>query len=200
MDMNKTLSYYEKNAKIFAEQTLAVDFSATQDKFLGEIPAGAHILDFGCGSGRDSKYFLEKGYAVTAIDGSSELCSIASDYTGMKVKQMLFQDLNETEVYDGIWACASVLHLQIEPLADVFGRMSRAVKNGGIIYVSFKYGSFDGERHGRWFTNFTEEKFTGFLQVFSELSIEEMWKSSDVRAGREDEKWLNIILRKTVSC
>ncbi|MBQ6480684.1 MAG: class I SAM-dependent methyltransferase [Anaerolineaceae bacterium] len=196
--MNGTLDYYNLNAEDYAKQTLTVDFSDTQDRFLKKLPAGALILDFGCGAGRDTKYFLEHGYIVTAVDGSPELCEIASKHTGIPVRQMFFQDLNDAEAYDGIWACASVLHLPIDILNDVFSRMSTAVRTNGILYVSFKYGCFEGQRNGRWFTDFTEEKFLTFLQRFSELAIEKMWTSNDVRPGRENEKWLNIILRKTV--
>ena len=196
--MNGTLDYYNLNAEDYAKQTLTVDFSDTQDRFLKKLPAGALILDFGCGAGRDTKYFLEHGYIVTAVDGSPELCEIASKHTGIPVRQMFFQDLNDAEAYDGIWACASVLHLPIDILNDVFSRMSTAVRTNGILYVSFKYGCFEGQRNGRWFTDFTEEKFLTFLQRFSDLAIEKMWTSNDVRPGRENEKWLNIILRKTV--
>ena len=197
--MNGTLDYYNSNAADYAKQTLTVDFSETQDRFLEKLPAGALILDFGCGAGRDTKYFLEHGYIVTAVDGSPELCEIASKHTGIPVRQMFFQDLNDAEAYDGIWACASVLHLPIDILNDVFSRMSTAVRTNGILYVSFKYGCFEGERNDRWFTDFTEEKFLTFLQRFPELAIVNMWTSNDVRPGRENEKWLNIILQKTVS-
>ncbi|OUQ18285.1 hypothetical protein B5E82_08840 [Lachnoclostridium sp. An138] len=106
--MQKTLEYYNRNAREFAEGTSGVDFSGIQNRFLSHLPEGALILDFGCGSGRDTRYFLGKGFRVEAADGSEELCRLASVYTGIPVKQMLFQELEETEKYDGIWACASI--------------------------------------------------------------------------------------------
>lgn len=120
--LNQTLLYYNENAKKFTEGTLYVDFSYTQNKFLSRLVDGAKILDFGCGSGRDTKYFLEKGYEVEAIDGSEELCKIASAYTG------------------------------------VIQKMEAALKAKGIIYTSFKYGNFEGERNSRYFTDMTEER------------------------------------------
>ena len=101
--MQKTLNYYNANAKTFTQNTMNVDFKSTQERFLKRIPRASNILDFGCGSGRDTKYFLSQGYNVTAIDGSEELCRLASEYTGIPVKHMLFQDLEEENVYDGIW-------------------------------------------------------------------------------------------------
>lgn len=102
-----TLDYYNKNAKKFITGTISVDFGIVQNRFLDKLHPGAEILDYGCGSGRDTKYFLEQGCKVTAIDGSQELCKLASEYTGIPVKHMLFRDLDEKEAYDGIWACSS---------------------------------------------------------------------------------------------
>lgn len=153
-------------------------------------------MDYGCGSGRDIKYFLEQGCKVTAIDGSQELCKLASEYTGIPVKHMLFQDLDEKEVYDGIWACSSILHVPANELRDIIKKMANALRAHGIIYTSFKYGTFEGERNGRYFTDMTEETFAKLIQDMDELEIEEQWITSDVRPGRGEEKWLNLILRK----
>ena len=195
---NKTLDYYNQNAESFIQGTVSVDFKQTQDKFLQSL-TGKTILDFGCGSGRDTKYFIESGYAVTAIDGSEELCKSASAYTGIQVKHMLFQDLDEVDCYDGIWACSSILHLPKEELKIVTQKMSRALKPNGIIYTSFKYGNFEGERNGRYFTDFTLDEFKDFISDVKDIAIEEYWITGDVRPGREDEKWLNLILRKIAS-
>ncbi len=192
----KTLNYYNEKTEEFIDATVSVDFSATQNKFLSLLPQGAHILDFGCGSGRDTKYFLDKGFLVTAVDGSVELCKFASKFTGQEVKQLFFQDLSEVEAYDGIWACSSILHLPYADLKDVFQKMIRAVKCGGVIYTSFKYGTFEGERNGRYFTDMNEEKFKSFLEDVAGIKIEELWIAGDVREGRGSEKWLNLILRK----
>ncbi|MBQ6343076.1 MAG: class I SAM-dependent methyltransferase [Anaerolineaceae bacterium] len=194
--MNQTLKYYDENAEKFAADTLAVDFTSTQERFLSKLPSGAVILDFGCGSGRDTIYFLDRGYRVTAVDGSPELCKLASAYTGIPIRQMLFRELADTETYDGIWACASILHVPSAELPDIFRRMITALKPGGAMYVSFKYGIFEGERNDRWFTDFTEEAFAAFLMQFPKLTIEDQWISADVRPGRFNERWLNVILGK----
>lgn len=193
---DKTLAYYDERTKEFIDSTLYVDFAETQDKFIRRLPEQAYILDFGCGSGRDTKYFLERGFKVTAIDGSAELCKFASQFTEIEVKHMFFQELADVEMYDGIWACASILHLPYAELERVLAKMERAVKNGGIIYTSFKYGSFEGERNGRYFADMDEEKFKHLLACVLQLRIEELWVTGDVRAGRSEEKWLNVILRK----
>ena len=194
--MNNTIQYYQQNAEQFSRETRSVDFSQNQDKFMSKLKKNDTILDFGCGSGRDTKCFLEHGFQVEAIDGSEELCRLAGEFTGIKVKHLLFQELAEKNIYDGIWACSSILHLPKQELIEVIQKMSLALKSKGIIYTSFKYGTFEGERNGRYFTDMTEDSFEEILQATKELQIEEQWITSDVRPERGNEKWLNLILRK----
>lgn len=195
-DIDKTLKYYNENAQSFASGTVSVKFTEVQDKFLEKLNSDAYILDFGCGAGRDTKYFLSRGYQIDAIDGSEQLCRIASKYTGIKVRQMLFQELDEKEKYDGIWACASILHLPKKQLREVLKNMYAALKSKGWIYTSFKYGEFEGERNGRYFTDFTTDTFKDFIHDMHGLKIEEQWITGDVRPGRGEEKWLNLLLQK----
>ena len=194
--ISTTLNYYNQNADSFIQGTVSVDFSQVQDKFLERLNVGDYILDFGCGSGRDTKYFLKKGMVVDAIDGSVNLCKLASEYTGIKVRNILFQELDEQEKYDGIWACASILHLSKEELSVVLDKMIAALKKNGIIYTSFKYGDFEGERNGGYFTVFTVESFKEFIENVADVEIVEYWITGDVRQGRGEERWLNIILQK----
>ena len=196
MTDNHTLSYYNARAQEFVQGTVAVNFHITQDSFLAQLEKGASILDFGCGSGRDTKYFLERGFAVEATDGSAELCKLASEYTGISVKQLLFDELEAVDKYDGIWACASILHLEWADLVVVMQKMVRALKGEGVIYTSFKYGQFSGERNGRFFTDLDEEGLARLLKEVGGLVVKELWITGDVRPGRGEEKWLNVLLTK----
>ena len=191
-----TLRYYADQAVSFVQATIDADMSESRDRFLSQLSAGAHILEFGCGSGRDAKAFLESGYQVDAVDGSEELCRLAREITGIPVRQMLFRELDVKDFYDGIWACASILHLPKRELQDVMHRIAAALKPGGILYTSFKYGNFEGIRGGRYFTNFTEESLTEFWAEFPALKIKELWITQDVRPGREEERWSNLLARR----
>lgn len=193
---NTTLDYYNKNSLDFVLLTRDVDFREIQNKFLAQIASNGSILDLGCGSGRDTKYFLSKGYDVEAWDGSIELCKAASEFTQIDVKNKLFQDLSVYSLYDGIWACSSILHLPLDELILVMTKIESALKNHGILYTSFKYGEFSGERNGRYFTDMTEDIFDSILQRCPHFQIIEIWKTGDVRPGRHAEQWLNILLRK----
>ena len=193
---SKTIDYYNRNASFYATDTFLADCSEIQEKFMSKLFPGAKVLDFGCGSGRDAAVFLKHGFDVTATDGSEELCRIASENTGLKVVHLYFRHIDYREEFDGIWACASILHLSYDELSVVLPKMVTALKPEGILYASFKYGDFEGVRNGRYFCDFTEKRFAGLINGISGIALEEQWISRDVRPGRNGEKWLNIILRK----
>ena len=195
--MDKTLEYYNKNAKEFVEGTLNADMSVLYTMFRKYVPSGSVILDMGCGSGRDTKYFTGQGYTVVAMDGSEELCKLAENYTGQEVLCMAFNELDAVEQFDGIWACSSILHVPKDDLPDILHRIQRALKLGGYLYASFKYGAFSGNRNGRYFTDLTEDQFTHILDAVGGFEVIESFVSKDVRAGRADEKWLNLFLKRT---
>jgi len=193
---DKTIDYYNSNTRAFMESTKNVAFESMQQKFLKQIPEHGRILDFGCGSGRDAKYFQEHGYQVDASDGSEELCKAASAYTGIAVKHMYFEELAADRLYDGIWACASILHVHKEDLPEILSKMCKALKNDGTMYVSFKYGTFQGERNGRYFTDLDEKGLKEVIKNIPDLVLKETWVTSDARPGRENEKWLNAFLKR----
>ena len=191
-----TLDYYNKNARRYSQETLDVDFKEQRHMLLKYLKPGAHILDLGCGAGRDSKVFLQQGYQVTSIDGSKALCEIASRHIGQEVICQRFQDLDQKDTYHGIWACASLLHLPMLELSSMIRRVSTALKAGGYFYASFKYGELEGERNGRYFTDLTEDRLKDLLLPFGELALIETEITKDVRAGREQELWLNFVVKK----
>lgn len=194
--MSETINYYDKNVNVFFETTVNADMSEQYNFFEKYLYKGAALLDCGCGSGRDTKYFLEKGYDVIAIDGSKELCMKASKLTGIDIKHMFFQDINFGKRFDGIWACASLLHLSKEDLIEVINKLKLAMTSRGVLYISFKYGEFCGIRNGRYFLDLTEGVLNKIIGIVGGLKVKETYISVDVRPGRENEKWLNAIITK----
>lgn len=194
--MNNTLQYYNEHAELFTADTQSSDMTEKYAPFLNRLSDGAHIMDLGCGSGRDSAKFLQMGYTVTSVDGSEELCRIAEAHTGQTVHYMLFDEIPWQNQFDGVWACASLLHCTMEELPHVLQKVANSLKAGGVLYLSFKYGDFEGMRNGRYFTNLTEESLQKLIADMPELSIEKMYQTGDVRPGREHELWLNAITIK----
>jgi len=194
-----TLDFYERNGAKFAAQTQPLDMSGFYKPFLAQMRAHGHILDAGCGSGRDTKAFLERGYQVTAFDASQTLVNIASAYPGLPVRKMTFQEMAFHNEFDGVWACASLLHIPLDELAGVLVRCANALKSGGVLYLSFKYG--DGQRiaeDGRQFTDMNEARLTRLLQSDKSLALDTVWTNADSRPGR-NEVWLNAIARKVAN-
>ncbi len=195
--MNITKQYYQDNAQDFFDSTVNADLSSHYDRFLRYVPEHGRILDFGCGSGRDSKAFLQRGYTVEAIDGSSEMCRLASDHCGIQVRCMDFLDLNEVEKYDAIWACASLLHVAKDLMSTVIIKMRDALVSTGVMYISFKFGNYEGERNGRFFFDVTPEVFSDLISRVFGLKVIEEWFTEDVRPEKETQ-WYNVILKKDI--
>ncbi|EGV51672.1 tellurite resistance protein [endosymbiont of Riftia pachyptila (vent Ph05)] len=188
------MDYYENNAKAFVEATLWVDMQLLYQRFLPLLPERAHILDAGCGSGRDAKSFIERGYQVTAFDASAEIAALAEKEIRQPVQVQRLQDIQYQHQFDGIWACASLLHVPAKELPDVFRRLACALKPNGVIYCSFKYGQGEYEKQGRRFTDMDEAGLGMLVAELEVLAIKELWVTADRRPGREHELWLNGIL------
>jgi len=193
--MSDTITYYQDNSKSFFDSTVNADVNSLYDHFIKYVPIGSYILDFGCGSGRDTKYFLERGYRVDAIDGSDKLCQLASEHTGITVKCMDYMSLVSHEEYDAIWACASLLHIPSEKLPAIMSKLKEALKPSGIVYLSFKFGDYEGVRDGRYFTDMTSERFSAILNNIQGFVMVEEWFSEDVRPEKNT-KWYNAIIYK----
>ena len=190
------IGFYEANAQDYFDRTVGLDVSSLYNPFTRLVPAGGHILDAGCGSGRDSLAFLQLGYEVTAFDGSSRLAKMAAELTGLPVRQMRFQKMDFEDQFDGIWACASLLHVPRSEIRDVVVRFIRALKPGGCWYMSFKHGDGESEVGERMFNNYTSDSLGELLAEFPQLDLGMMWVTPDLRPERADEKWLNAIFRR----
>ena len=193
--MNNTLDFYNNNSKEYIETTLSADMSHLYNDFLNNIPKGGHILDLGCGSGRDSVEFIKRGYKITAVDGSKELANAASKIIGQQVICSKFEDLKLTETFHGIWASASLLHVNKNDIVDVIKNLSSNLKPNGVFYMSFKYGENEYiDEKDRYFNCYTEKTFKEMLSQVPNLKIKTIYKSGDTLGGRNNLVWLNIIL------
>lgn len=192
MDINS--KYYTENADAFIENTINCDMSVQYNLFLKYAKEQGKILDLGFGSGRDMIHFKNLGFDVEGID-PTEVFVENMKKQGFNVRKQYAEEIIEENVYDGIWACASLLHVKKENLNDVFKRCFNALKEKGILYCSFKYGEFEGIRNERFFVYLNEESFKDIIKDTG-FDIEKITYTLDVRPDRADEKWINAILRK----
>ena len=170
-----TLQFYRRNAEAYAGREIT-SRHARMTKFLALLPAGAAILELGCGAGGDSAEMIARGYDVTPTDGSPELAEIASRKLGRPVDTLLFHDLKAVAAYDGVWANACLLHVPREQLAGVLALIHRALKPGGAFYASYKAGEDDGRDALDRYYNYPTEDWLratyGEAGAWRDLSIE----------------------------
>jgi SAM-dependent methyltransferase len=194
--MDETLTYYNQNADAFVEGTQNADMSEQYRFFLKHLSPDCRILDLGCGSGRDSAYFSSLGFKVTAVDGSEELCKRVKANYGIDAICIKFEDIPFAAEFDAIWACASLLHVKKADMPNVMDKVSAALKPGGILYASFKYGSDERVSNGRFFNDYTENDIDTLLTPENQLTLLEYWITEDVRPTHSGERWLNFIAKK----
>lgn len=192
--IDKTVEYYNENAQSFFETTVNADMSLQLNDFIKLLPAEGYVLDAGCGSGRDSLALIKSGFKVEAFDASEEMCKCASDLLGQHVKLCRFEELDYSDLFDGIWACASLLHVTMKAMPEVIRRLHKALKEDGVLYASFKKGIGERYRGERKFTDADEAYLHNILQ--DRFDIIDIRESIDVRPGRENEVWMNVFARK----
>ncbi|MFX4314790.1 class I SAM-dependent methyltransferase [Enterobacter sp. 63] len=190
-----TLHYYQNHAQDFFDGTVNVNMTPLYEAFTRHLTPGSRVLDAGCGSGRDAKAFHELGYQVDAFDASSAMVELARQHSGLPVQLMSFSEIDGKAQYDGIWCCASLLHVPSSELPAVMQKLADALKPGGVWYVSFKYGNGERVQGERRFTDMDEVGLRGLLAVVSGVEIGSLWVTEDNRPGR-DEVWLNGVLKK----
>lgn len=195
-EINKTIDYYNKNSEQYIANTLHLDMGSLYRPFIEQLKPGSKILDAGCGPGRDVKFFHSSGFQVVGIDASEEMVNKAKQVTGLEILQLDFSNIKFDNEFDAIWACASLLHIPRNDMKEVLFRFSKALKNNGIFYMSFKYGVNEEIRNGRFFSNYTEVSFTQLLSSFPEFKTIKMWITPDIRPNHENEYWLNALLKK----
>lgn len=189
--------YYEAHAAEYFSATVGLDMSSVYERFLEKLASGAHIVDAGCGSGRDTKSFLQKGYVVTAFDSSPEMARVASAYTEQQCRVLRFQEMEFQNEFDAVWACASLLHVAKSEMEDVLRRFVAALKPGGIMYASFIDG--EGERiseDGRFYNCYTERSFRTLTAQIATIHEVEFWKSAESAPQQKRAPWINFLFNK----
>lgn len=196
LSTNQTQVYYSGESTNYCEESSQFDIAKDFERFLRYIPTKGHILDAGCGSGRDAKALVELGHDVTAFDYNANIAGWASSYTGLAVQVRSFFDVDESDAYDGIWASASLLHVPQPMLILALNRLACALKRGGVIYMSFKVGDSPTiDERGRSFTNLNIDQLSRELSCTDGLELIDIWTSESELRGRQ-QRWTNALARR----
>lgn len=190
------IDYYNKYAAKVFEDTVDQNMESITGEFLALLDEGDTILDMGCGSGRDSLTFYELGYDVTPLDASEEMCRLAEVHTGLDVLQMSYEEMEFDGAFDGVWACAALIHIPKEELSGIFARVAKALDEDGIFYLSMRLGDFEGFRGERYFSFYSEKELRSYLEADGFFRVEKEWITRDVRSNHPDTQWINVLARK----
>ena len=192
-----SIDYYNRYAVPYYEETVDVDMTEVIEPFMELLPENAEVLDLGCGSGRDTIVLEERGFYVTPMDGSEEMCKLAEINTDQEVLQMTYDEMEFDEVFDGIWACAALVHLTDDEMREIMKKLIQALKADGILYFSVHKGDRDGIYNGRYFRDYTRKELSDLMEEFPELELINMWTTQDARSGKSDGQWLNVLAKKS---
>ncbi|MGM9877329.1 MAG: class I SAM-dependent methyltransferase [Bacilli bacterium] len=191
-----TLTYYNNNAYEYFNTTKMNTLNNLYSIFLNYIPTKGKILDFGCGSGRDSKYFKDKGYDVYLLDGSINLANIVEVELGLKVKVQDFNDFDEKDKYDGVWACASLLHVKKENLSNIILKLVKSIHDDGILYISMKDGEGEEiDKFGRYYNYVSEKEVEDLLKPLN-LKVYKYLKTNQIKDDGKNIIWHNFFIKK----
>ena len=194
-EMNSTIEYYNNNAEEYYGRSAGADLGDAISRFAWYLPDGARIIDIGCGSGRDTAAFIDMGYDAVGLDASVEMARVAREMFGIEVIVADMASWVADEPYDGVWCCASLLHLGDSEVERFFGNLRGNVADGGVVFVSVKTGIETGiDENGRFMRNFDEDEIHGLLDDAG-FEVKEVWKTED-GLGRDHVVWLNVISLK----
>lgn len=191
-----SIEYYNKYAVKVFEDTVNLDMEKIMKGFLENMEEGDTILDLGCGSGRDSLTFYDLGYDVTPMDASEEMCKLAEIHTGLDVLHMSFEEMTFDNVFDGIWACGSLVHVPKNEIQGILNKIADALKDTGLFYMSVKLGDYEGFRGERYFSDYTEDSVEAVFRKNGNFEVKDIWLTDDVRSGHTESRWVNVLAKK----
>jgi len=191
-----SIEYYNKNSQKYIRSTFEANMDPLLTKFAFHVPKEGLILDAGCGTGRDSVWFVNHGYDVLAFDGSKEMIKHAEKHVDGEVKLSTFEDFSCDRKFDGIWACSSLLHVKRDKMFEIIEKLASYLKPKGAFFMSFKDRDEDYIKDGRVFTNYSEKGLRELVNSIDDLITIEIIKTTDVREGRKDEDWVSVIAKK----
>lgn len=201
-----TIATYDKTAKEYIVKVQKYAPEEEREMFASMVKPGGKILDAGCGSGRDANHFASQGFTVTGIDLSDNLLSYAKEHADPNASflKMDLRAINLTISFDGIWACASLLHLKRDECVTVLRNFQHMLRPGGVLFLLMKEGTGEQlvtsgtiEGDTRFFTYYMSDEIRGLLEGVGLKMIDQYtWDQNDRDAERPHEVWISTFAKK----
>jgi 2-polyprenyl-3-methyl-5-hydroxy-6-metoxy-1,4-benzoquinol methylase len=189
-----SIEFYNVNSEVFISNTVRADMSKLYEKFEKHLKKKAVILDLGCGSGRDTRHFISKGYDVVSVDGSEKMVEYCKEHSTNEIYCSTFETFSSPMKFDAIWACASLLHVKRENIVKIISKYIDMLKNNGIFFMSFKLRKSDYSKDGRTFTCFTKDELIELISINYTVNLLDVIESTDVRENRDNEDWISVVI------
>ncbi len=195
MSDEATLAFYDREASEYVKH-FVMGSARWLDPFLDRLKPGSHVIELGCGGGRDAQHMLERGFSVDMTDGSASMAAEARKRTGQDVRVLRFEDLDAADAYDAVWAHASLHHQPLAGLGDVLQRVFRATRPGGLFFANYKLGQGDDrDSFGRLYSFAPREQLLDlYRQAGWELDTIEDYRDGGLDKVMRD--WIAITARK----
>lgn len=194
---DRTIKYYNHNGEKYAAKTLNLQLSGQWTEFSTYIKPKGKILDIGCGSGRDMIKFQQLGFMTEGIEPSHAMAKIARQNSGSIVHEIPVEKMAFQNKFDGVWACASLLHVHEKNILPVIEIILNSLKINGYFYFSLKHGCGQ-TRHDddRLFVYYNEHTIRKITDQLNYIKVVRIWTTED-SAKRPDDLWLNCIVKKS---
>jgi SAM-dependent methyltransferase len=189
------ISLYDQDAELYFRETAYIDMTDEYQKFRKQIPLAGTILDAGCGVGRDTRYFIKKGYRVISLDASMKMVNLCRQYPFSYCLHVSFNMIEYIEEFDGIWACASLIHLSPEDFKASLSRLANATKQGGILYFSLKNGTGITNNGGKITYHYTNNDIKQIMIEKLMFELVEIWENEG-KKKTDSATWTNYIFKK----
>lgn len=191
----ETLAFYQERAPHWVFHS-GERHSHPLDAFLDRLPAGAAVLELGCGSGRDAARMRARGFTVDATDAVPALITRANQAFALGARVMAFHELDARAAYDGVWAHASLLHCPRAALPEVLARIHCALRAGGWHFASYKLGEAEGRDLLGRLHNFPSAEW--LVAVYEaagfDIAVQETYAGKASDGTRRD--WIDLTVRK----
>ena len=171
----RTLAFYQGHAEAYAAASAGVSMIRHGRSFALRLPRGGRVLDLGCGSGRDLSMLRSFGLDPVGLDyvGSLARAAVARSHERVVVgdlRQLPFVPAS----FHGVWASASLLHVDRTEILDTLLEARRALRPGGVLFASVKLGAGLLEEQDRTFTLYEADEWPTLLRSagFSDVSVD----------------------------